>query len=367
MANDMFFPADRRYFTIADLVALGLSYSKINQLVRDGHLIELGDSRYENAHFEERKQQENARTEGQAGDAPLQRFLPALLMSDLRGMRRSVVHYVIPSCPDALQLVQIGVETTEPNYSFGPATRDHDIFHFVLAGKGDVTVGRQRFTVQAGQIFYLPKDVLRYYESDDQAPLEYVWIGFCGEWARRLISEAGMNRSNMLADIPDIAATLELRRELVQTMRTDVSYIAMMPVFWKFIQQLIRAKGYAVDVKTSAKNAEDKCPDPRIAELVYRLERNYTNDINVNEIAKDISVSRAWLSRRFKEITGATVKQYVTDLRISHAKDLLTQTPLPIMEVARACGYQNPLFFSRMFKQATGFSPTQWRERYNTI
>ena len=363
MAADNDFPVNQRYFTIADLAALGLTYYKINKLVENGHLIRLGKGRYENAGFEESKQQENTHCAGEPEDIPVWTFLPAMMASDIRGVRRSVTHYVVPNHPDALQLVNIGVESTTPGYSFGPAVRDYEQMHFVLAGKGNVTIGRQRLTVQAGQIFYTPKDIKWYYESDDKTPWEYVWIGFVGEWAKRLIDNIGMNHENLLADIPDMRVASNLREELVRTMSMNTSYIAMMPIFWKFIQELTRVRGYAPNVKTRLETFKEKQQNSRIAEIVRRLEREYMNEISVNEIARDLSVSRAWLSRSFKAMTGKTIKEYVTDLRISHAKDLLTQTPFPISEVAAACGYQNPLFFSRMFKQVTGVSPTEWREQ----
>lgn len=364
MANDNGIPVNQRYFAIADLAALGLTYYKINKLVDSGHLIRLGNGKYENADFEETKQQANGQLGERADKIHIRTFLPAMLMSDVSGMRRSVVHYVIPNRPDALQLVQIGTESTISGYNFGPAVRDHDQMHFVLKGKGDVTIGRQRFTVQAGQIFHTPKEVMWYYESDDKTPWEYVWIGFCGEWAGRLIDETGMNLKNLLADIPDMDVIMKLRDELVQTMSSDASYMAMMPIFWKLIQEMTKARGYAPDVKMRAKNSCEKQFNARITEIVRRLEREYMNDISVNEIANELSVSRAWLSRSFKEMTGKTIKEYVTDLRISHAMDLLSQTPFSIAEVGAACGYKNPLFFSRMFKQVVGFSPTEWRNKH---
>ena len=68
------------------------------------------------------------------------------------------------------------------------------------------------------------------------------------------------------------------------------------------------------------------------------------------------------MSCKFKEHTGKTIKEYVTDVRISHAKDYLVGTTWSIEQIAENCGYQNPMFFSRVFKQVTGVSPTQWRK-----
>ena len=85
-------------------------------------------------------------------------------------------------------------------------------------------------------------------------------------------------------------------------------------------------------------------------------------DIVVADLAAEMDVSRAWLSRKFKELTGKTIKEYVTDMRISHAKEYLSHADCSIAEVAVRCGYDNPLFFSRMFKRTTGVSPSEWKK-----
>lgn len=363
MAKEMVLPTTQRYFTIAELAGLGLTYYKINKLVQEGRLVKLDNKRYENTTFvsEESELYEKSEPVSGKGNAMTSMFLPAILMSEVGGMLRSVVHYVIPNRRDALQLVQIGVQTTEPGYSFGPAVRDHDQIHFVLSGKGDVTINRQRFTVTEGQMFYTPEGSMWYFESDEVTPWQYMWIGFCGEWGKRLLDGVGMNQKSLTADIVDISAARNLSIQLAETMKEDTSYISMMPCFWRIIQELIKTKGYVPHSKKRPENQREKQHDARIVEIVRRIERDYMREITVNELAAELSVSRAWLSRCFKDVTGKTIKEYITDLRISHAKDLLTQTPFPIAEIAAACGYNDAMFFSRMFKRVAGCTPSQWR------
>jgi len=367
MAKESVLPVDQQYFTIAELAGLGLTYYRINKLVQEGRLIKLDNKLYKNTAFEGDEPDLYVKDGPGSlkGNAATGMFLPAILTSETCGMQRSVVHYVIPSCCDALQLVQIGVQTTEPGYSFGPAIRDHDQIHFVLSGKGDVTINHQRFSVSEGQMFYTPEGSMWYLESDEASPWRYMWIGFCGEWGKRLLDGIGINQKRLTADIADISMARKLSIQLAEAMKEDTSYIGMMPCFWRIIQELMRTKGYVPHSKKRPESRKEKQHDARIVEIVRRIERDYMSEITVNELAAELSVSRAWLSRCFKEVTGKTIKEYVTDLRISHAKDLLTQTPIPIAEVAAACGYADAMFFSRMFKKVTGCTPSQWRAGNN--
>lgn len=367
MSKETILPADQRSFTIAELAGLGLTYYKINKLVEEGRLIRLNNKTYENAAFVGDESAANAQeTDNHQKAAPtMLAFLPAILMSETEGMQRSVVHYVLPERSDALQLVQIGVHSTSSAYAFGPAVRDHDQIHFVLSGNGDVTVNWQRFTVREGQLFYTPEGSMWYYESDEVTPWQYMWIGFCGDWGKRLLDGIDINQKNLTADIADISMARSLSMQLVQAMKEDTSYISMMPYFWKIIQELMKTRGYAPCLKKRPENRKEKQHDARIIEIVRRIERDYMSNITVNELANEMSVSRAWISRCFKAVTGKTIKEYITDVRISHAKDLLTQTPFPIVEIAAACGYSDAMFFSRMFRKVTGCSPSQWRTRCN--
>ena len=155
---------------------------------------------------------------------------------------------------------------------------------------------------------------------------------------------------------------MTVREQLAQAMEQDSSYLGMMPFFWKIIQELGKTTGYAPNLKKKMGDYSGKRREPKIVEVVQHIEAHYMDQISVNTLAYELSISRAWLSRSFKKLTGKTIKEYIKYLRISHAKDLLTQTPLPISVIAEACGYQNPLFFSRVFNQETGFAPTDWRK-----
>ena len=75
-------------------------------------------------------------------------------------------------------------------------------------------------------------------------------------------------------------------------------------------------------------------------------------------------MSVCWFIRCFKRYMGMTPLQYVTSIRITKAKDLLKNTAFTIQEVGRLVGYENPLYFSRIFKKQTGHSPSEYRKEY---
>ncbi|MBP1991648.1 helix-turn-helix domain-containing protein [Paenibacillus eucommiae] len=88
------------------------------------------------------------------------------------------------------------------------------------------------------------------------------------------------------------------------------------------------------------------------------LEQHYKEEITIQHLAQLTGMSRYHFMRLFKEKYGKSVGDYITDLRIQEAKRLMLEEPnLPLQDIAYQAGYQNPTYFSRMFKKQVGIAP----------
>lgn len=107
--------------------------------------------------------------------------------------------------------------------------------------------------------------------------------------------------------------------------------------------------------------------DNHISPIVERLKMILINhigtcDLQIKNILHQLPYSNNYLRAIFKENTGQTPLEYLTELRIEHAKKLLSnKTKININQVSLLVGYSDPLYFSRVFKKSTGQCPTAWK------
>lgn len=103
-----------------------------------------------------------------------------------------------------------------------------------------------------------------------------------------------------------------------------------------------------------------------IERAVHYFEENYNKDISIEQYAAEHFMSTNWLISSFKNIMKVTPMQYVMSLRITAAKGNFDATNKNVTEVASAVGYENPLYFSRVFKKHTGYSPSEYRKIHSS-
>ena len=93
---------------------------------------------------------------------------------------------------------------------------------------------------------------------------------------------------------------------------------------------------------------------------------HYSEDISIDEYAQNNHVSVSWFIRNFKHCTGSTPMQYILSKRIYNAEILLHNSSYNVTEIAQIVGYDNPLYFSRIFKKIKVLSPSEYRNNINS-
>ena len=94
------------------------------------------------------------------------------------------------------------------------------------------------------------------------------------------------------------------------------------------------------------------------------IDAHFDKDISLDDVSKVVNISPYYFSKIFKEESGLNFIEYLTNIRIEKAKNLLENSNLSVKEICISCGYSDPNYFSRSFKKNVGVTPTEYKDRF---
>ena len=260
-----------------------------------------------------------------------------------------------------LGLYQFGWEHCEPSHSFGPAVRNHFLFHYVLSGTGTLIAENSKkesitYSIKSGQGFMIFPNQICTYIADAQQPWEYVWIEFDGLRAKETVELSGLcvNTPVYKAKYKDIAQTMKNEMLYIVNHKED-SPFHLIGHLYLFIDSFIKSSAI-----TQLKNSNN-LRDFYIKESLSFIEQNFQNDITIEDIAACCGLNRSYFGKIFHEVLGKSPQEFLISYRMTKATELLKLTSLSIAEISSTVGYSNQLHFSRAFKKIYGISHRQWR------
>ena len=261
-----------------------------------------------------------------------------------------------------LGLYQYGWEQCAPAHSFGPAARNHYIFHYVISGTGtlfadDENGNTTEWQVKSGQGFMLFPGQVNTYIADSKLPWEYTWVEFDGLRAREIVTTAGLSLNHPVYH----ASPKELRNQMMEEMlylshHPEESPFHLIGHLYLFLDYFMRSAA-TVHVKQNG-----SIRNFYIKEALSFIEQNFQNDISVEDIAAFCNLNRSYFGKIFRDAVGKSPQEFLISYRMTKAAELLKLTELSINDISNAVGYPNQLHFSRAFKKTYGIPPRQWRQ-----
>lgn len=225
------------------------------------------------------------------------------------------------------------------------------IAHFYFKPDGTETI------IQAGTfVLFRPKEYQHYiyYGSDST---EAYWIHFSGTDVKRILKNSGITNGMKIIRTGTKMIYADIFENIIsEIQQKETGYETMIKSYFRQILILI-----ARDSATLKDNSN------RFIKEEIELARNYFKEhyfeeINIDAYASSRGMSISWFIRNFKDIASMTPLQYILSQRIANAQILLESTDYTINEISNLVGYDNPLYFSRLFSKQKGMSPRKYRE-----
>ena len=251
-----------------------------------------------------------------------------------------------------------GRESCAPGHRYGPALRGYHLLHIAASGCGVFDDGARRYEVHAGQGVMIFPDAVTVYTADMDTPWDYVWVGISGEYAGELVRSAGVTPENPIVDLGRYAETA---LGIAYSIYDDMSLLqqntpAALGGLLRLMAYIAQSRYDASPQRSAAAGADS------YQRALWLLNANHhRTDFHVEDVASFVGLSRSQLFRIFKAQGGRSPQAVLAELRLSHAKRLLSGTALSLTEVALSSGFSSAARLGEVFRNVLGVTPTQSR------
>ena len=241
---------------------------------------------------------------------------------------------------------------------------DYYIIGLVEKGVGRCIIDFKEITVSQGDLFLIqPRQIHRFVDSKGAAAwLLFADTGFVGCEAKRIFDEFRLLASSVKADerkmneLTQMALILAARINDMTDVLTKVTVRRLAEAYINIVAESVREIGLK-QVRYSHRHIEI------VLSFFHLLTEHITNSRSPSYYASLLHISPVYLNEVVKEVTGISATSYIRNELILQAKRLLVHTDYAIKEVSNSLGIDDYAYFSRVFTQTTGISPSAFRAR----
>ena len=228
---------------------------------------------------------------------------------------------------------------------------------YVASGKAHFFFGKEEQIVTAGHmVLYLPRQEQHYeYYAKDKP--EVYWVHFTGSQVKNLLNhfEIPITGNVFYSGAP--SAYQELFKEMIHELQTcRVGFEELLEMYLRQLFLLIQR------VRVEQKPTVNTFIQEEMEYALRYFREHWNEPIVIEDYAQTRGMSVSWFLRNFKQTTNTSPMQFILSLRINNAVHLLESTNYNVTEIGAIVGYDNPLYFSRIFKKQIGVSPSDYRK-----
>lgn len=205
-------------------------------------------------------------------------------------------------------------------------------------------------------ILYHPNEFQKYIYLDKDCPVIY-WIHFAGSDIDKIFHQHGIDPS-----VHTIAAGTH--PYYVQIFERIISELQLQQAYFEESASLLFRQLIVTAARFSRKHAFDETNIflEEVIQATSYFHEHYRQEINIESYIENRCLGVSSFFRKFKRYTGMTPLQYLINIRLSNAKKLLETTNYTVSEIATLTGYDNALYFSRLFHKHIGMSPKEYKK-----
>jgi AraC family transcriptional regulator of arabinose operon len=233
---------------------------------------------------------------------------------------------------------------------------DQAIFIYCTQGRGWCEMAGTRHPVRAGELLVVPPETPHVYGADDKKPWTIPWIHTTGANVNAYLGELGVSADRPVLYLGEDPQLLALFEEVLEVLEHGYA-----PAQLLYAAQTL---SHLIGVMIWHRHQQWRgSPDPeqKIGQSIAYMKQHLSQPLQVSNLAAVANLSSSHYTSLFKQQTGYAPIDYFIRLRMHRACQLLDTTDLSVKEVAASLGYDDPFYFSRIFKTVNENSPTEYR------
>lgn len=233
-----------------------------------------------------------------------------------------------------------------------------NILIYVNNGSGVVSIGNDTHLLSKNDFVIIPKNIAHHYSTKEKDAWTIYWVHFDGTKAELLKNYFGRKTTLPAHHTMDEDFRVVLFKDLIHTLsmgyvKSHLEYASMS------FQRLLASFLYPAQF-LHYQNVKDT---DVISKNITFMKKHVGEALTLRELAEQTSLSVAHYSKLFTQKTGFSPIDHFIQLKIQYACQLLDISQLYVKEVAHKVGYQDPYYFSRIFKKVMQMSPLEYRKR----
>lgn len=230
---------------------------------------------------------------------------------------------------------------------------------YTYSGNGRLDYGNKSFPLEKGEAFLINCREAHYYRAE-QSGWEHCDLHFYGKLGEYLYRD--FIKDNNCVFHPEPAS--DFQKKLEHLLKT---YVSVSPYREYQVSSLLNELFVYILTETRTFAHDQQNTPDQLKFLIHYVNSNYSHDLSLEYLSDFFGFSKYHLCRIFKKYTGFTLNDYITQLRLERAKELLTTTALPANKIGTIVGINDENYFYRLFRKHIGVSPQKYRKNKRSI
>lgn len=251
-----------------------------------------------------------------------------------------------------LRFYYSGIREKSINHHYGPRVANHYLLNYIYEGTANFWCQGKMSEVTAGTFYVMFPNCDMHYQTKKDTEWSIQWIVVDGTQVESFLVELGITPSNPFLKVENTARLKEIFDHIFEN--TKVESFRNKMLCFSYLYQM-----FALLLEQKKVNGRN----PLTVEAEVYIRQHLCDKISVVNIADHVHLSSSYFVRLFKAELGETPLHYINQKRIEKGKYLLEHTQFSVSEISVETGFDDALYFSRVFKKYVGLSPLAYRRQ----